>query len=143
MARKKNPVLSGKEITELVLFFTRFKHFDTYVLPNGEYGPYDEMFEEGYLNQFDRVSVCTLWVTKKDYDAIVEEFGDKETASSTYYVKPIIISEKEIFLIELFRQKRNQAIISKSEMEFLMNEAIEREEFEVAAKWRDKIKKLK
>jgi hypothetical protein len=163
----KNP-LSSEDVIKALGFFVDFPLFELFVLPEDEYDDYAPIFEKNgpdFFDQFERIMVCTVFINSKNYESVVKDFGDAEWVDDMHYIKPLMF-EDQLFLFEVFRledsmeslkqklstpqkvesktpKKNPKKRKSRAEIEQEIADAIEKENYELAAELDKKLKKMK
>ena len=145
MAKKKKG-LSATDFENYLKFISYFSFADVYVVDEQDYPMLMELFpdkDENYLHQFERVVRLTFVLKNKDFMDVVSEMHSKEFIKHDIFIK-VDEYEDEIYILELVNDKSTKRKRkTKVELELELEEALDKEDFELAAKLRDRINKMK
>ncbi len=147
--KKKNLDLKRDDLMNFIDFLT--KSIDFFIMEVPEEG-YDDIValisndEDGelkkWIHAFPRVVHLQFYLKQNDFINIVAElFNDKEAIKGETIVYMVTVPDDTLYYIELNKVKVRRSSKPNAELEVEIQDAVKKEDYELAAKLRDKLKK--
>lgn len=92
----------------------------------------------------DRIIWCTLWLDHKDYNKIISEWQGREYIKNEQFITNVVNSENnQMMMVQFIRVKNKNSRKTVEEFQNELDDAINKEDYEIAAKLKKKIFNLK
>lgn len=97
-----------------------------------------------WVLSLDRIIWCTLWLDHKDYNKIISEWQGREYIKNEQFITNVVNNENnQMMMLQFIRVKNKNSRKTVEEFQNELDEALNSENYEVAAKLKKKIVNLK
>lgn len=91
----------------------------------------------------DRIIWCTLWLDHRDYNKIISEWQGREFIKNEQYITNVVNNDNtQMMMLQFIRVKNKNSRKTVEEFQNELDEAVNSENYEIAAKLKKKIKGL-